>query len=263
MENKKKIIGFASLALLASLLVGCGQINPGEVGFKTSFGEIVSRDVLHEGLWWFSPIGGDLVVYDCKNHIIAIKTEQYTKDIQQCVIHIAVTYSLDTSKVIELHTKTGKDYENKLIRPCVMGSVKDVMGQWEATDIIAKRQEATNFIINDLRSKLGTFGINVTFVEVIDIAFTDVFEKAVEAKQVAQENAKTAKNRTIQVEEESRQRVIMAESEAKSMEIRAKALEANKSLVEYEAVMKWDGKLPVYMMGDSVPFINLSVKGAK
>ena len=263
MENKNSVVGAVLAALLSSLLVGCGQINPGEVGFKTSFGEIVSREVLHEGLWWYSPIGGNLVKYDCKNHIIVIKTEQYTKDIQQCVIQIAVTYSLDPSRVIELHTKTGKDYIDKLIKPSVMGSVKDVMGKWEATDIIAKRQEATNFVIEDLRSKLVAFGINVTFVEVVDISFTDVFEKAVEAKQVAQENAKTAKNRTIQVEEESRQKVIMAESEAKSMEIRAKALEANKSLVEYEAVMKWDGKLPVYMMGNSVPFVNIGVKGVK
>ena len=31
----------------------------------------------------------------------------------------------------------------------------------------------------------------------------------------------------------------------------------NKNLVEYEAVQKWDGKLPQYMMGNSVPFVNL------
>ena len=258
--NKLKIAVFG---ILSALLVGCGQIDTGCAGFKTSWGEITSTRVLREGLWWYSPIGGDLVVYDCKNKILSFKTEQYTKDIQQCEIKISVTYSLNADKIMELHTKTGVDYEQKLIQPSIMGSVKDVMGKWEATDIIAKREEATKFITEDLRNKLGNFGVNVTFVEIIDITFTDVFERAVEAKQVAQENAKTAKNKTIQVEEESRQRVIIAESEAKSMEIRAKALEANRSLVEYEAVMKWDGKLPIYMMGNSVPFINFDFKKGK
>ena len=44
---------------------------------------------------------------------------------------------------------------------------------------------------------------------------------------------------------------------AEAMEIKAKALERNKSLVDYEAVLKWDGKLPQYMLGNSVPMINI------
>ena len=49
-----------------------------------------------------------------------------------------------------------------------------------------------------------------------------------------------------------------AEAEAKSMAIRANALSKNKALVEYEAVQKWNGILPQYMMGESIPFINLN-----
>ncbi len=41
------------------------------------------------------------------------------------------------------------------------------------------------------------------------------------------------------------------------MRIRAKALEKNLRLVEWEAVQKWDGKLPQYQLGGATPFINL------
>ena len=41
------------------------------------------------------------------------------------------------------------------------------------------------------------------------------------------------------------------------MEIKSQALARNKGLTEYEAVQKWDGKLPQYMLGNSVPMINL------
>ena len=69
-----------------------------------------------------------------------------------------------------------------------------------------------------------------------------------------------AKNKTVQVQEEARQKVIAAEAEARSMAIRAQALSQNKSLVQYEAVQKWDGKMPQYMLGNSVPFINVTGK---
>jgi regulator of protease activity HflC (stomatin/prohibitin superfamily) len=64
----------------------------------------------------------------------------------------------------------------------------------------------------------------------------------------------------VQVEEEAKQKVIAAQAEAKSMAIRAQALSQNKSLVQYEAVQKWDGKMPQYMMGNTVPFINIGAK---
>ena len=91
-----------------------------------------------------------------------------------------------------------------------------------------------------------------------EINYSDVFERAIESKVTAEQEALKAKNKTVQVQEEAKQKVIAAEAEAKSMAIRAKALSQNKSLVQYEAVQKWDGKMPQYMMGNSVPFINVS-----
>lgn len=44
------------------------------------------------------------------------------------------------------------------------------------------------------------------------------------------------------------------------MEIKSQALAKNKGLTEYEAVLRWDGKLPQYMMGNAVPFLNLGSK---
>lgn len=60
------------------------------------------------------------------------------------------------------------------------------------------------------------------------------------------------------IHEEAKQKVIQAEAEAKAMAIKSEALSKNKALVEYEAVLKWNGELPQYMMGNSVPFINVS-----
>ena len=193
-----------------------------------------------------------------------IKTEQYTKDIQQADTEISVTYNLSPSHIIEIHKENGKNYAEKLIVPAIIGCAKDVFGKWNATDVIAKREEATEFIVNSLKTKLKPYGINITLVELLDISFKPKFEDAVEAKQIAEQEANRAKNLTVKIKEEAQQKIIAAEAEAKAMEVRAKALESNKSLVEYEAVMRWNGVLPQYMMGNTVPFININTtKGVK
>jgi regulator of protease activity HflC (stomatin/prohibitin superfamily) len=255
----KKII----MIVGATIMVGCSQINPGEAGFETQFGKIDSNKILREGLHFYSIIGGDIIVYDCKNQNMRFKTEQYTKDIQQADTEISVTFYLDPKSIIEIHKTTGRDYGNKLIYPAVIGCAKDVFGKWNATDVIAKREEATEFISKALKDKLLPYGIHITMVEILDISFKTKFEDAVEAKQIAEQEANRAKNLTVKIKEEAEQKIIAAEADAKAMSVRAKALEQNKSLVEYEAVMKWDGHLPQYMMGNTVPFINLNTKGVK
>ena len=93
--------------------------------------------------------------------------------------------------------------------------------------------------------------------------YSNVFEKSIESKVTAEQDALKAKNRTVQIQEEAKQKIISAEAEAKSMAIRANALTQNKALVEYEAVQKWDGHLPQYMMGNTVPFLNMSTGNFK
>jgi regulator of protease activity HflC (stomatin/prohibitin superfamily) len=252
----KKLLAIIPLAIAC----GCTQINPGEAGFETQFGKIKSNEILREGLHFYSIIGGDIIVYDCKNKIVRMKTEQYTKDIQQADTDISVTFNLDPNHIIKMHKDTGKDYAEKLIGPAIVGCAKDVFGKWNATDVISKREEATEFIVKGLRNKLEPYGIHITLVELLDISFKPKFEDAVEAKQIAEQEASRAKNLTVKIKEEAQQKIIAAEAEAKAMEVRAKALESNKSLVEYEAVMKWNGELPQYMMGNSIPFINMNVK---
>jgi hypothetical protein len=77
---------------------------------------------------------------------------------------------------------------------------------------------------------------------------------------VAVQRATEEKNKTVQVQEQAKQQVITATAQAESMRIRATALASNPKLVEYEAVQKWDGKLPTQMLGGVTPFLNVNQK---
>lgn len=162
--------------------------------------------------------------------------------------------------VHEMYRTVGMNYADTILIPAIEGNIKDVIERWNAQDLVANRALATADILAKLQAQLNKRYINVTSFQIIDINYSAVFEKAIESKVTAEQEALKAKNKTVQVEEEAKQKLISAQAEAKSMQIRATALTQNKALVEYEAVQKWDGKLPEYMMGNSIPFINIPVK---
>lgn len=112
-------------------------------------------------------------------------------------------------------------------------------------------------IVKNLNKNLGgKYFQNISF-QLIDIDYSKKFEGAIEDKVIAEQKAQEAVNNTRRVTEEANQQVITAKAEAEAMEIKAAALAKNKGLTEYEAIQKWDGKLPQYMFGGSVPMVNI------
>lgn len=258
----KKIYGMPLiiLALLVCFLVMCNpfvMVGPGERGIKINLGH-VQPESYGEGLHTIFPFIQKFRTMDVKTQRNTLTTAVYTKDIQQARITYVINYNVMPDKVNKLFQEVGLDYESKILTPVVEGTIKDIIGKWNAQDLIANREKATGEILYKLQNSLSDNYINVTDFQMTEINYSDVFERAIESKVTAEQEALKAKNKTVQVQEEARQKVIAAEAEARSMSIRAQALAQNKSLVQYEAVQKWDGKMPQYMLGNSVPFINVS-----
>lgn len=258
----KKFFGMPVLVLclLVCFLVMCNpfvMVGPGERGIKIRLGE-VEPESYGEGLHLIFPFVQKFRTMDVKTQKNTLTTSVYTKDIQQARITYVINYNVQPDKVNKLFQEVGTDYVSTILTPVVEGTIKDIIGKWNAQDLIANREKATGDILFKLHNQLKDNYINVTDFQMTEINYSDVFERAIESKVTAEQEALKAKNKTVQVQEEAKQKVIAAEAEAKSMAIRAKALSQNKSLVQYEAVQKWDGKMPQYMLGNSVPFINVS-----
>lgn len=239
-------------------LSACGveQVDTGNRGVKTVWGE-VKGESLPEGLYFYNPFSTSIHEMNCKTVKSTYSFETYTKDVQQAKIEFSINYSVDSTKAHLLFKEVGQYYSTQVIEPKVIQAVKDIIGKWEAANLIANREKATAEIINILKSTLSVNHINVENVVIENIEYSSQFEKAIEEKQIATQDAIKAKNKTKQVEEEAKQKVLSAKAEAESMRIRSQALSQNQNLVAYEAVQKWDGKLPVNIYGNApVPFIN-------
>ena len=260
MDKKFFGIPVLVLCLLVCFIVMCNpfvMVGPGERGIKITLGQ-VQNDSYSEGLHLIFPFIQKFRTMDVKTQKNTLTTQVYTKDIQQARITYVINYNVQPDSVNKLFQRVGTDYETKVLTPVVEGTIKDIIGKWNAQDLISNREKATGDILFKLQSQLKDNYINVTDFQMTDINYSKVFEQAIESKVTAEQEAQRAKNKTVQIQEEARQKVIAAEAEAKSMAIRAQALSQNKSLVQYEAVQKWDGKMPQYMLGNSVPFINVS-----
>ncbi len=268
-----KLISIGVAVFLALILTTCGAetVNTGHRGVKVRFGEVIG-DPLPEGLYFVNPFTTHISEMDTRVIKWTAETQAYTRDVQQAGLHFTLNFRLDPTKAAIVFRDVGVDWSEKLVGQVIHEEIKREVGQHEAVDIIAQRNEAARKIEANVKTMLQARNVIVTSFQLTNIDFTHEFEQAVEAKVIAQQKAVEEKNRTVQISEQATQKIatargdadatlLKAKAEAESIRIRAQALEQNPRLVEFEAVKQWNGVLPQYMLGGAaVPFINLDHK---
>jgi regulator of protease activity HflC (stomatin/prohibitin superfamily) len=265
------VIG-AIVVVATVMLVSCSMttVDTGHRGVKVRFGEVIGEG-LPEGLYFVNPLTTDIRNIDTRVQSWNANTQAYTRDVQQATMQFVLNYRLDPTKAHIVFQQVGADWAAKLIGQVVLEEMKREVGQHEAVDLISQRDAAARTIEKNVTSLLARRNVIVTGFQLTNIDYTTEFEHAVEAKVIAQQNAIEEQNRTVQVREKANKQIetakgnaestiLNAKAEAESIEIRARALERNAKLVEWEAVQKWNGTLPQYMMGSAVPFINVPAK---
>jgi regulator of protease activity HflC (stomatin/prohibitin superfamily) len=260
------------IVVLTIMLFSCSMttVDTGHRGVKVRFGEVIGEG-LPEGLYFVNPLTTDVKNIDTRVLSWNASTQAYTRDVQQATMQFVLNYRLDPTKAHIVFQQVGADWATKLVGQVVFEEMKREVGQHEAVDLISQRDQAARTIEKNVTGLLARRNVIVTGFQLTNIDYTTEFEHAVEAKVIAQQNAIEEQNRTVQVREKANQQIetakgnaestiLNAKAEAESIEIRARALERNAKLVEWEAVQKWNGTLPQYMMGSAVPFINVPAK---
>lgn len=252
------------LSLLVMLnLTACGveQVDEGFRGIKKVWGK-VEGGPLSPGLYFYNPISSDVFEMSVREEKVEEQTACFTKDTQTVHVTYAITYYPKPDMIGKIYSQFGSNWEEKTILPAVTGAIKDAIGQYIADDLVSKREAVKIAAFKEITDSLAERDVIVKKLDLVNLDFEDDYEKAVERKVVAIQKAEEAKNKTVEVAEQKKQTILSAEAQAQSMRIRAQALTQNKALVEYEAVQKWDGKLPQYILGNgAMPFINLKGLG--
>ena len=251
--------GIGSLLVLIALISAVYSISPGYRGVLITLGKVSQHSYIN-GVSFKWPFVSSMIKMDVRTRKMTDKTSTYTSDIQTADLEYTFTYDLNPENIHILYEKVGLDHEAKAILPSLNDVLKDVIGKWQAQELVANRDKARVDVVAGLQERLDRrFFQNITF-QFINIDYSDKFEGAIEDKVIAEQKAQEAVNNTKRIKEEAEQKLISAKAEAEAMEIKSEALSKNKGLTEYEAVQRWDGRLPQYMLGNSVPFVNLGGK---
>lgn len=261
----KKPLLALSILILSNLLTACGfeVVDTGRRGIRVTLGEVVGEP-LPEGLYFYNPFTSDIKEFNVREEKWEDKTEVFTRDTQQVQVSFVVTYYADPKAVTKIYKEVGEEYAltEKIIKPVMLGSLKDAIGGVIADELVGKREAVTRAALTEVKENLAARSVIVTDLQFTNLDFDDAYERAVEQKVVAIQEAQKAKNETVKIEEQSRQTVVQAKAAAEAMRIQTEALKQSKSLVEYEAVKKWNGVLPQYIFGGgAVPFIDVAKIG--
>ena len=252
-------LGAAVIVLLSLGTCSMEQVEAGNRGIFVRYGEAVEQT--GPGLKFMNPLTTELKQMSIRTKKMTGTMYAYTKDVQNAEVKYTMTYYLRPDKALQMYTEKGEEWAPLLIPQVVEDSIKNEFGKSDAVkDTINRRDMVTFRIKKNIKEKLAARDILLEGFEIRNITFSDKFEAAVEAKQVAVERAAKAKNDTVRIQEEAKQRIITAEAQAKAIQIKTDALRGSPELANYELATRWNGVLPQIMAGGNatLPLLNLN-----
>lgn len=237
------------------------QIRSGQRGIVFTFGKITS--VANEGLRVKLPFIQTIEKISVRTQKREADAEAVSKNLQPVKTTITINYFLSPTDLKTLYETTGFDVDNKIIHGRIQESVKAICARYTAEELVIRRAEVKDEIAHSITSQLGEYYIVVPSggIQVTNFNFSPAFNKAIEDKQIAEQQALKAANDLQRIKVEAEQKVAEAKGSAEAIRIQAEAIQrqGGKDYVQLKAVEKWNGELPHYF-GSSGPMPFLDIK---
>jgi regulator of protease activity HflC (stomatin/prohibitin superfamily) len=252
------VVGILVVVLFAIWLVFLSfyTVPAGFVGVVTRFGAVAR--IVQPGFGTKIPFIEDVVRMDVRTQKDQTDVSAASSDLQQVTSTIAVNYNLDPAYASTVYQTVGTDYADILIAPAIQNIFKATTAQFTAEQLIDQREQVRASAEAALKTQLAQYHVLVLNFNIVNFNFSDQFNQAIEAKQVAQQQVETAKQLLAKAQVDAQTAVAQAQGQADSQ----KALKDTGSLtpeyLEFVAIQKWDGHLPAVVAGGTTPFINLS-----
>lgn len=233
-------------------------VDAGSVAVKLRFGKIV--DAYAEGLHFKLPFIDTVEKFSVRIKKDSFKTEAFSKDLQTVKLQLAINHRILPDTIISIYRNLGPDYTNTVLKPMVEEWTKAVLAKYSAEAVISNRVQVAKELDEILKSKMNEKQVIVSDIAITDFDFSPQFLKAVEEKQIAEQEAKRATNLVEKVKKEAEQKILQAEAEAKSLRLQREVVSDNliklrQVEAQLKAIDKWDGRMPTYMAGDQMPFV--------
>lgn len=249
------IIVLIFLALDAIVIIG-----PGERGVQLRWGAVTDH-IYPEGWSWKMPIAEGVTRMDVKTQKLQTQASAASSDLQVVTSTIALNFKVKADAVAWLRQNIGTNYRQKIIDPAIQEAIKASTAQFTAEELIAKRPVVRETMKQILQEKLDEISQHSILVEAFNIEnfdFSAEFNRAIEGKVTAEQEALMAKNVLEKIKYEAQQAVEKAKgeaeakiqratAEAEAIRIQSEALKENPDILQLRWIERWDGKVPYFL----------------
>jgi regulator of protease activity HflC (stomatin/prohibitin superfamily) len=197
--NLKKIgILLCFIGVFSSLFK---QIDAGEVGVKSLFGE-VQDDVLESGLHFVNPMV-DITYFDklTQNYTMSSIHDEGEKsgddairvlssDGLEVIIDLTVLYKISPKDAPKILKETGNDYNEKIVRPIARTRIRDNSVYYEAVALYStKKAEFQQRIFKSIEADFKKRGLILESLLIRNINLPESVKKTIESKINAEQEA--------------------------------------------------------------------------
>jgi prohibitin 2 len=279
----KGLIPAVIIIILAGIaLSGIGVVvEAGHVGVLRTLGA-VQPEPLREGFHLKKPFIDQVEQVDIRLTASHAQASAASRDLQTVSTQVTTQYSMNGEIAPLTYQRIGNlgKVSAALVEPAIQECVKSVTAKFTAEELVTKRevvklqiqQSLVAYINNTLREKGVENAISIANLAITDFNFSPEFNRAIESKVQAEQQALQAKNeklkRVTQAEAAAAERQLSADAQAYSTEVESKAradairreadaLRQSPELIQLRTVEKWDGVLPRVNGSQMVPFLNL------
>lgn len=245
------VIAFIAFLILNPIVI----IGAGHRGVVLNFGA-VSNDIMGEGVHWRTPIAQSVKEIDTRIQKEEVDASAASKDLQTVTAKLALNYHLDAGKVNLLWQSVGNDYKVRIIDPAIQEAVKAATARYTAEELITKRPQVKEDAKIALAERLAKEFIIVDELSIVDFNFSEQFNRSIESKVTAEQDALASKNKLEQVKFEAQQQIETAKAQAESIRIQAQAVtsQGGADFVKLQWIKAWEAggaKVPNFITSEN------------
>lgn len=211
-------------------------VDAGHMSIKYNRLSGVGNTTYREGVHFLVPWFERPVIFDVRARPHTMTSLTGSKDLQMVNISLRALHKPDTGRLQEIYRALGYDYDEKVLPSIVNEVLKSVVAQYNASQLIMQRELVSRMIRQRLVQRASDFHILLDDVAITHLNFSPEYEKAVESKQVSQQQAERARYLVLKAQEEKKKTIIHAEGERQSAQMIGDAIKANPGFIELRRI---------------------------